>query len=184
MRINGPHLAPFPQVTPELLAYLQAFYAPHNSDLEDLLGIPLPTTWTTSANLSHWIVLFLVRISRLVCVPTNQGYLYVKHNLETHRQNAFVKIEFISGTALRIIRLFPSGLCVPPPVATWGITLFPEGWTVYGGCSKKNMVIIKVIWISFRWRLLARIASWPLPTRWYKIFLYVSHIFGGNGKRH
>eukprot|EP00752_Nemacystus_decipiens_P003848 g3540.t1 len=35
-----------PQVTPELLEEMRAFFAPHNRDLEELLGVPLPKSWS------------------------------------------------------------------------------------------------------------------------------------------
>ena len=36
------------KVTPELVQELRDFFAPHNSQLEEILGRPLPESWSTS----------------------------------------------------------------------------------------------------------------------------------------
>lgn len=41
----------FSQVSPSLLQQMHAFYAPHNTELEELLGVSLPESWTTMTNL-------------------------------------------------------------------------------------------------------------------------------------
>ncbi len=37
------------QVTPELVQYMRDYFAPHNAKLEELLGRPVPESWSTPA---------------------------------------------------------------------------------------------------------------------------------------
>lgn len=38
----------FPQVTPEIVQDMRDYFAPHNSRLEELIGRPLPNSWSKS----------------------------------------------------------------------------------------------------------------------------------------